>query len=155
MNLGQRLQDAGERLTPQRRLIARILEEQGGHLSAEAIHRLARRQHPRLSLATIYRTLRLLKEAELVHELRLDGEGCHYEIARKEPHQHMVCLNCGKVIEFTCSHCSQVHRNLADRFGFHITGARVELLGYCAECRVVMHRQTQEERGSPRPKERI
>ena len=134
--LEQRLRAAGERLTPQRRLIARIFEERGGHLNAEEIHRLAQRQHPRLSLATVYRTLRLLKESELVRELRLDGEGYHYEIAREEPHQHMVCLSCGRVIDFTCDHCAQVHGDLADQYGFRITGARVELLGYCAECQV-------------------
>jgi Fur family ferric uptake transcriptional regulator len=132
--LERKLSATGERITPQRRLIARILQEQGGHLSAEEIHQLARRQQPRLSLATVYRTLRWLKEAGLVHELRLNGERHRYEVERQEPHQHMVCLNCGRVIEFTCGHCPEVHGDLADQHGFRITGARVKLLGYCADC---------------------
>jgi Fur family ferric uptake transcriptional regulator len=132
--LERRLRDAGERITPQRRLIAGILQEQGGHLSAEEIHRLARRRHPRLSLATVYRTLRWMKESGLVRELRLNGERHRYEIDRNEAHQHMVCLNCGEVIEFTCGHCPEIHGGLAKKHGFHITGARVRLLGYCADC---------------------
>ena len=134
VQLEQKIRSVGARVTPQRSVIASILQEQGGHLSAEEIHRLARHQHPRLSLATVYRTLRWMKACGLVRELRLNGERYRYEIDRDEPHQHMVCLGCGKVIEFTCGHCSDVHSDLAEEHGFHITGARVRLLGYCADC---------------------
>jgi Fe2+ or Zn2+ uptake regulation protein len=134
IHLEDRLRAAGERVTPHRRLIADILQEQGGHLSAEDIHQLARHQHPHPSLATVYRTLRWLKEWGVVRELRLNNDRGRFEIVRDEPHQHMVCLGCGKVIEFRCSHCAAVHGNLADEHGFRITGARVKLLGYCADC---------------------
>jgi Fur family ferric uptake transcriptional regulator len=133
------LRAAGGRVTPQRRLIAGILQEQGGHLSAEEIYLLARRRHSRVSLATVYRTLRWLKESELVRELRLNGDRYRYEIAQDETHQHMVCLECGKVIEFTCGHCADVHGDLAGKYGFRITGARVKLLGYCADCQARQH----------------
>jgi Fur family ferric uptake transcriptional regulator len=135
----QRLRAAGERLTPQRLLIASILQERGGHLGADEIYDLARDRYPRLSLATVYRTLRWLKESGLVHELRLNGDRYRYEIKPHEPHQHMVCLNCGKVIEFTCDHCAEVHKDLADKHGFRITGARVKLLGYCVDCQARAH----------------
>ena len=134
MHLEQRLRIAGERITPQRRLIAGILLDQGGHLSADDIHELARREHPRLSLATVYRTLRWLKDSGIVRELRLSGNRCCYEIAREEAHQHMICLSCGKVIEFTCGHCPDVHQAMIQEYGFHVTGVRVKLLGYCADC---------------------
>lgn len=143
IQLAQRLRAAGVRLTRQRTIIASILQEQGGHLSAEEIHRLARRRHPRLSLATVYRTLRWMKACGLVNELRLNGERYRYEIDRDEAHQHMVCLDCGKVIEFTCGHCTDVHGDLAEEHGFHITGARVRLLGYCADCRARVNNGTQ------------
>jgi Fur family ferric uptake transcriptional regulator len=141
--LEQRLRAAGARVTPQRTVIANILQEQDNHLSAEEIHRLAQRRHPRLSLATVYRTLRWMKECGLVHELRLNGERCRYEIEQDEAHQHMVCLTCGKVIEFTCSHCTDVHGDLAHKYGFRITGARVKLLGHCAECQARVHNEAQ------------
>jgi len=133
--LERRLRDAAERLTPQRKLIARVLQENGGHLSAEEIYELARRQNARISLATVYRTLKCMKEAGLVREVRLAGDTYRYEMAQEEAHQHMVCLGCGKVIEFVCEHCSTVHGDLADQHGFQITGVRVKLFGYCAECR--------------------
>jgi Fe2+ or Zn2+ uptake regulation protein len=143
IHLEQRLRSAGVRVTPQRTVIASILQEKGGHLSAEEIHRLAQRQHPRLSLATVYRTLRWMKACGLVHELRLNGERYRYEIDRDEAHQHMVCQGCGKIIEFTCDHCTDVHGDLAKKHGFHITGARVRLLGYCTDCRSRVHNGTQ------------
>jgi Fe2+ or Zn2+ uptake regulation protein len=143
IRLEKRLRSAGLRVTPQRTAIARILQENGGHLSAEEIHRLAQHQHPRLSLATVYRTLRWMKACGMVHELRLTGKRYRYEIDRDEAHQHMVCLGCGKVIEFTCGHCVDVHGGLAEKHGFQITGARVRLLGYCADCRARLHNGTQ------------
>ena len=143
VHLEQRLRSAGVRVTPQRTVIASILQEKGGHLSAEEIHRLAQRKQPRLSLATVYRTLRWMKACGLVNELRLNGERHRYEIDRDEAHQHMVCRGCGKVIEFTCTHCTDVHGELAEKHGFHVTGARVRLLGYCADCRARIHNGTQ------------
>jgi Fur family ferric uptake transcriptional regulator len=142
MHLEQTLRGAGERITPQRRLIAGILLDQGGHLSADDIHQLARREHPRLSLATVYRTLRWLKEYGVVRELRLNGNRYRYEIAQEETHQHMICQGCGKVIEFNCSHCSDVHKGLVQEHKFHVTGVRVKVLGYCSECQAHIHNQT-------------
>ena len=123
----------GNRMTPQRRAILSIIEEHEGHLSADEIYYLARRDVPRLSLSTVYRTLDLLKKLDLVAELHLAGDHYRYE-AQSEVHQHLVCMNCGKVIEFSCGHCSGVHEGLASEHGFRITGSRVELLGYCEEC---------------------
>jgi len=132
-NLEAVLRAEGKRITAQRALILRILQEHGGHLSGDEIHRLARKERPRISLSTVYRTLGLLKELDLIQELRLDGEQYRYEMKGSE-HQHLVCLGCGRVIEFRCAHCISVHQDLAERYGFRITGSRVELLGYCAEC---------------------
>ena len=142
MHLEQTLRGAGERITPQRRLIAGILLDQGGHLSADDIHQLARREHPRLSLATVYRTLRWLKECGVVRELRLNGNRYRYEIAREETHQHMICLGCGKVIEFTCKHYSDIEQRLDREHNFRVTGVRVKLLGYCAECQAYLSKST-------------
>ena len=124
----------GKRITPQRTLILKILQEQGGHLDADEIYRLARRERPRLSLSTVYRTLSVFRKLGLVRKLHF-GEGySRYELAGPEEHHHLICLGCGKVIEFQCAHCAQIHQELAARYGFQITGSRVELLGYCAEC---------------------
>ncbi len=127
------LKERGNRVTLQRRAILKTIEEQGRHLSADEIFHLARNQVPRLSLSTVYRTLDLLKELELVRELRLGDDHYRYE-AQSDQHQHLVCLECGKVIEFRCIHLGNVHDQLARRYDFEITGSRVELLGYCDAC---------------------
>jgi Fur family ferric uptake transcriptional regulator len=131
--IGELLRERGNRLTPQRRAILRIIREHAGHLSADEIYDLARQEVPRLSLSTVYRTLELLKELDLVSELQLAGDHSRYEVQSQE-HQHLVCLSCGKVVEFRCAHCSAVHQRLASEHGFSITGGRVEIFGYCEEC---------------------
>jgi Fe2+ or Zn2+ uptake regulation protein len=127
------LRARGNRVTPQRRTILSIIQQQGGHLSADEIYHLARTEVPRLSLSTVYRTLELLKDLDLVSELHLAGDHYRYEVQAGE-HQHLVCLSCGKVLEFLCAHCTETHRTLADQHGFKITTSRVELFGYCEEC---------------------
>ncbi len=127
------LRKQGNRVTPQRRAILTIIHEHGGHLSADELYHMARKEIPRLSLSTVYRTLELLKELDLVSGLHLAGNHYRYE-AQSGEHQHLVCLSCGKVIEFQCAHCDKTHRKLADQYGFKITSARVELFGYCEEC---------------------
>lgn len=134
MDVERILRARGRRITPQRRLILSIIQEHEGHLSADEIYHLAREKQPRLSLSTVYRTLDILRESGLISELHLDRDLLRYEIQRDEEHQHLVCLGCGRVIEFKCAHCTRMHRDLALQYGFKITGSRVELLGYCAEC---------------------
>jgi len=133
MDLECILRARGRRITPQRKLVFNIIQEHGGHLSADEIYSLAKQKMPRISLSTVYRTLEVLREIGLISELHLDGEN-RYEIQRGEEHQHLICLGCGRVIEFKCTHCARMHQDLAAQHGFKITGSRVELLGYCAEC---------------------
>jgi Fur family ferric uptake transcriptional regulator len=136
--IGELLRQRGNRVTPQRRAIVRIIREHTGHLSADEIYELARREVPRLSLSTVYRTLELLKDLDLISELQLAGDHSRYE-AQSHEHQHLVCLTCGRVVEFQCGHCSAVHRRLAIEHGFSITGGRVEIFGYCEDCTKARH----------------
>ena len=133
MDVERILRAKGRRITPQRKLILNVLQERGEHLSADEIYFLTRQRRPGISLSTVYRTLEMLREMGLVSKLHLDGEN-RYEIQRGEEHQHLICLGCGRVIEFKCTHCARMHQDLAAQHGFKITGSRVELLGYCAEC---------------------
>ncbi len=132
------LRARGNRITAQREAILAIIREHEGHLSADEIHDLARRRVPRLSLSTVYRTLDLLKGMELISELHLAGDHSRYE-AQSAEHQHLVCLRCGRVVEFQCGHCRAVHQRLASEHGFSITGSRVEIFGYCQECARARH----------------
>jgi Fe2+ or Zn2+ uptake regulation protein len=128
------LRKAGRRLTPQRRLILDILSKADAHLDAQAIYERARVRESRLSLATIYRTLSILKETGLVHELHLDAEHHHYELAGKEEHSHLVCLGCGCVIEVDNAAFFEAAMAVSQAHGFELASAQVELSGYCREC---------------------
>jgi Fe2+ or Zn2+ uptake regulation protein len=127
-------QEAGRRLTSQRRLVLDVLKRSDEHLEADAIHDRAKRRAPGLSLATVYRTLALLKEMGLVEEHRL-GEGhSHYEAVQEEPHYHFTCRRCGKVIEFDTPLVAEVRRELCDREGVQVTQSHLYFIGYCPDC---------------------
>ena len=92
------LREAGMRMTSQRNLIINIIRQ--GHLNADEIYRRARQKDRRLSLSTVYRTLQVLKKLGLVEEIHLDDYHHHYEVKPTTEHYHLVCLGCGKVVEF-------------------------------------------------------
>lgn len=126
---------AGKRSTAQRRLILEVLEEGGGHLDADALHDRVKARDPRISLATVYRTLAVLREMGLVEQHRLGEDHGHYEAVRDEPHYHFTCLGCGKVLEFDAPEVARVVRRLAEKEGIQVTEAHLSLSGYCAGCR--------------------
>jgi Fur family ferric uptake transcriptional regulator len=135
-NVGEcRLRAAGKRITAQRRLVLGILTQSDGHLDAHDIYERGRRQDAHLSMSTVYRTLSVLKETGLVRELHLDDEHHHYELDGKDEHSHLVCLDCGRVIEVDSSAFAEVANATGKVHGFKIASAQVELTGYCAECR--------------------
>jgi Fe2+ or Zn2+ uptake regulation protein len=128
-------QTPGRRMTSQRRLLLKVLAESHGHLDAEAIYALAKEKDPNISLATVYRNLKVLKEAGIVQERLLDREGQkhHYEVAA-EAHYHFTCVECGQVIEFESPLIEQASEELAQRLNLEIIHTRVHLEGYCVNC---------------------
>jgi Fe2+ or Zn2+ uptake regulation protein len=131
----RRLRAASRRITPQRRLILDILSQAGGHLDAGEIYERARLHDPRLSLSTIYRTLAALKASGAVRELHLDQEHHHYELDNDDRHSHLVCLECGRVLEVDSEPFAQVAQAVGQSHGFDVAAAQVELTGRCADCR--------------------
>ncbi|MFC1988673.1 Fur family transcriptional regulator [Chloroflexota bacterium] len=130
------LNQAGLRNTAQRALIMEIIRRGKGHLDADEIHRQAKMKQPRLSLSTVYRTLQRLKNLGLIEELHFDEEHHHYEIKSSTEHHHLVCLDCGKVIEYKYPLARLVKRNVAEAKDFEITGSEVQITGYCSDCQV-------------------
>ena len=124
------LRNAGKRITPERLLLLRIIHEHP-HLDAAEIYQLARKENARLSLATVYRTVNLLDQLGLVHTCSLGEDHVHYE-SQTASHYHLVCRNCGKVIEIPPHEAVE---RLGERWGFETTSATVELTGYCRQCR--------------------
>ena len=121
-------------MTPQRRLILQVLEESNGHLDADVLYDRVKARDPVVSLATVYRTLAVLREIGLVEEHRLGQDHGHYEAVREEPHYHFTCLRCGKVIEFDTSLVPQVEQELCEQEGVHVISTHLHVSGYCAQC---------------------
>ncbi|MBI3242003.1 MAG: transcriptional repressor [Chloroflexi bacterium] len=134
--LADSLHAARRRLTPQRALILSILRESDEHLDAEGICALAHRRHSGLNLATVYRTLAVLKEMGLVEQryFARDHKREYYEAVGKREHYHFTCLGCGKVIEVETPRIRQAQRELGEALGLVFAHACVCFEGYCAEC---------------------
>ncbi|MBI4467193.1 MAG: transcriptional repressor [Acidobacteria bacterium] len=128
----------GVRMTRQRRTILGVIETANQHLDAGMILRKARKMDPSIDRVTVYRTLKLLKRHGLVDELDLlhiRGDGHYYERHPQREHLHMACLRCGKVMEFESSLFERLKGQVERDCGFRIIVTRVEMGGYCSECR--------------------
>ena len=126
---------AGLRVTNQRALILEIIRHGQGHLDADEIYRRARQKYPRLSLSTVYRALQKFKQLGLVEEVHFDEGHHHYEAKPSSEHHHLVCLGCGKVIEFGYPLSHYVKRKVTEAKNFDIVHAEVRVTGYCSKCR--------------------
>jgi Fe2+ or Zn2+ uptake regulation protein len=136
IELRDSLHAAGRRLTPQRALVLSILQESDEHLDAEAIWQAARRHDDSINLATVYRTLTVLKEMGLVEQryFARDHKREFYEAVGKREHYHFTCIGCGKVIEVETPRIRQARRELSEALGLRFVNACICFEGYCAEC---------------------
>jgi Fe2+ or Zn2+ uptake regulation protein len=126
----------GRPATPQRWLLLDILRHAEGHLDARGLYRRAiEKKDPRISLATVYRSLHLFKELGLVDEVHLDEARCYYEIRRSANHYHLVCKSCGRVTEFESSTVSNLVDEVQRNSGFDVTRVELYLEGYCRKCK--------------------
>lgn len=122
-------------VTAQRRLLLDLLREADCHLDAKELYRQAIEKDRQISLATVYRNLRLFKELGLVGEIRLDDVHCYYEIKRSAEHYHLVCSACGRVTEFESPLVARLVADVERKCGFHADRAVLHLEGYCQSCR--------------------
>ncbi|MGB2813622.1 MAG: transcriptional repressor [Dehalococcoidales bacterium] len=135
MTTGSRkLNGAGKRSTRQRALIMDIIRRGQGHLDADEIFRRAREKEPRLSLSTVYRTLQMMKELDLIDELHFGENHHHYEVKPAREHYHLVCLGCGRVIEFGYPLSSYLKKEVPEAKGFEIEETEIRVAGYCVRC---------------------
>ena len=125
----------GLRITSQRALILEIIRQGQGHLDADEVYLRARRKQPRLSLSTVYRTLHTLKKLGLVDEVHFDEDHHHYEVRPATEHHHLVCLGCGRVVEFQYPLARLVKKNVPQARDFEIAGSEIRITGYCPVCR--------------------
>jgi len=131
----EKIKRPGTRLTGQRRLIFEIISRSDGHLDADDIYGQARKEKPRISLSTVYRTLVKFKEMGLIAEYHLGQEHHHYEARHASDHHHFVCQGCGRVIEFNFPVVKQIKHDVPELRGFEIVSSEVNMTGLCRSCR--------------------
>jgi len=131
----QLLNSSSQRVTTQRALLLDLLREGGEHMDADDLYRLARQKHPRISLSTVYRNLQLFKKLGLIEEHQFDEGHHHYEVKSADEHQHLLCLGCGKIVEFACPLSQKFKKDIGKRYDFDINGVEVRMIGLCANCR--------------------
>jgi Fur family ferric uptake transcriptional regulator len=106
------------------------------HLTAEELHRLVQKRHPSVGTATVYRTMKLLRDSGLCRELRLDDGSTRYEhLYDHDHHDHLVCIGCGALVEVLDPQIEKLQEKLARRHGFRIISHKLELYGTCRKCR--------------------
>ena len=141
--LSQYLSGQGLRATNQRDAILKIFIEKGQHLSAEELSALVRKSHPGVGYATVYRTLKLLSEAGLAQERRFEDGFTRYEPATSDTHHdHLLCTQCGTILEFENERIEALQQDVARKNRFKVQSHKLELYGLCAYCQVVAGSKT-------------
>jgi Fur family ferric uptake transcriptional regulator len=124
------------KLTPHRELILETFLNREGHRSVDDIHRTVRELDPRIGHTTVYRTMKLLAECGLAREVDLAGGITRYEhLFNHTHHDHMVCMECGRFIEFYNSDIEQLQDAASEQLGFKVKDHRLQIYGVCGECR--------------------
>ena len=121
--------DKGLKMTEQRRVIARVLSDASDHPDVESVYQRAVAIDPHISIATVYRTVRLFEEANILERHDFGDGRARYEEIPEEHHDHLIDVQTGKVIEFTNQQIEELQREVARRLGFELVGHRLELFG--------------------------
>ena len=125
--LEQLCQDKGLKMTEQRRVIARVLSEADDHPDVEQLYRRATKIDPGISLATVYRTVRLFEEASILERHDFGDGRARYEEAPADHHDHLIDIQSGEVIEFTNPEIEKLQHRVAEQLGYKLIGHRLEL----------------------------
>jgi Fur family ferric uptake transcriptional regulator len=133
-SLARYLEERNLKHTKQRDAILDVFLDATGHITSDDIYQKVRESHPGIGYTTVYRTMKLLCDAGLAHERHFDDGVARYEIAH-EHHDHLVCLRCGKIVEFECAMIESTQNEIAARYGFRVLRHRHELYGHCRDCR--------------------
>lgn len=125
--LEKRCIERGLKMTEQRRVIARVLSDSTDHPDVELLYRRVTAIDPRISIATVYRTVRLFEEADILEKHDFGDGRARYEEAPEEHHDHLIDVQSGKVIEFTDPQIEELQRAIAARLGYRLVDHRLEL----------------------------
>ncbi len=121
--------DKGMKMTEQRRVIARVLSDASDHPDVEEVYRRSVRADPRISIATVYRTVRLFEEEAILERLDFGDGRARYEEITDDHHDHLINIRSGRVTEFHNQEIEALQKKIARRHGFKLVGHRLELYG--------------------------
>ncbi len=124
-----RCEARGLRMTDQRRTIVAVLEEAEDHPDVEELYTRASGRDPRISIATVYRTVKLFEESGILEKHEFDGGRARYEIAGGDHHDHLIDMQSGEVIEFVDAEIEALQERIARKLGYRLKGHRLELYG--------------------------
>ena len=116
-------------MTEQRRIVAQVLEESQDHPDVEALYARALKLDPRISIATVYRSVKLFEESGILEKLEFGDGRARYEDAERDHHDHLIDMNSGEVIEFIDPDIEALQEKIAERLGYRLKGHRLELYG--------------------------
>ena len=130
------LKEQGLKFTNQREKILETLYYSQEHLTPEALHLLIKEKEPDLNtgIATIYRTLSMLEDHNIVSSLSFGAQGKKYELGAKDHHDHMICTKCHQITEFVDDVIEEQQHKIADKFGFKMQDHSMQIYGICSEC---------------------
>jgi Fur family ferric uptake transcriptional regulator len=128
-SMADRCEAQGLRMTDQRRVIAEVLDACDDHPDVEELHRRATARDPAISIATVYRTVKLFEEHGILERLDFRDGRARYEDADRDHHDHLIDVVSGAVIEFVDREIEALQRRVADRYGYELVGHRLELYG--------------------------
>lgn len=129
-----KLKEKGHRITPQRLAILRMLTESNGHPSAEDIFQRVQVNFPTTSLATVYKTIAVMKELGEVLELEFSSDHNRYDGHKPYPHPHLICVRCKKIVDPELNTLEDMTQELVSDTGYKILGHRLDFYGICSEC---------------------
>ena len=132
--ISDKLSKLGYRLTPQRMMILSVIENSDNHISAEEIHTQIVAKYPNVNISTVYRTLELLKRLSLVTEINLGGGQVRYHPANKGHHHHLICQECGTIIDLDESALAPLKDTLLREYRFIADLRHLAIFGRCVNC---------------------
>ena len=119
----------GVRLTDQRKLIAKVMSASDDHPDVDELHKKVSKLDAKISIATVYRTVKLFEEAGIVSKHDFKGTKARYEQAQKEHHDHLIDVNTGKITEFVNEDIEKLQKQVAEKLGYKLVDHRLELYG--------------------------
>ena len=119
----------GVRLTGQRKLVAKVMSESEDHPDVDELHKRVNKLDSKISIATVYRTVKLFEEAGIVSKHDFKGSKARYEQAPQEHHDHLIDINTGKIIEFVNNDIEELQKKVAEKLGYKLVDHRLELYG--------------------------